>query len=196
MGVKQCPDGSYVSRDGNNGCAFSACPTTLTTTVGCGIDRCTSYNDGCNECTCNVNGNAVCTERACLVESEPFCTGCSPGFIIDPSTNKCEGCMCPMMFDPVCCDGTKTYSNGCVAGCQQAQNCVQGACRDPDVQVASLSEKCGGFDNCVSYYDGCNNCVCGSNGMAACTRMMCFRKGTPKCIKCAKGFSLDGYDCV
>lgn len=27
MDVKQCPDGSYVSRDASRGCAFKACPT-------------------------------------------------------------------------------------------------------------------------------------------------------------------------
>ena len=58
-----------------------------------------------------------------------------------------------------------------------------------------MSLSCVGFENCETFYDGCNNCVC-RNGMAACTKMMCFRKGPSRCTKCATGYTLSGSSCV
>ena len=149
-----------------------------------------SYYDGCNDCTCGTDGIPGCTYELCSSLSEPFCTGCEPGYILNPSTNKCEGCMCTMQYDPVCCNG-KTYGNSCTAGCQQATACVPGACG----AVKKMSLSCGGFENCETFYDGCNNCVC-RNGMAACTKMMCFRKGPSRCTRCAAGYTLSGSSCV
>jgi hypothetical protein len=39
-------------------------------------------------------------------------------------TEAWAGCMCPMIYAPVKCDNGRTYSNGCVAACAHAHNCV------------------------------------------------------------------------
>lgn len=33
-------------------------------------------------------------------------------------------CICPKIYAPVKCDNGKTYSNQCLADCQNAKNCV------------------------------------------------------------------------
>ena len=37
---------------------------------------------------------------------------------------QAAGCMCPMIYAPVQCDNGRIYSNGCVAACAHAKNCV------------------------------------------------------------------------
>jgi len=34
------------------------------------------------------------------------------------------GCICPMVYAPVECNGGKVYSNQCVADCHNAKGCV------------------------------------------------------------------------
>jgi len=55
---------------------------------------------------------------------------------------------------------------------------------------------CGGFAHCVYYNDGCNNCICGTNGVEVCTRRMCDVQGIPRCTQCHVGYRLIGYICV
>eukprot|EP00488_Nonionellina_sp_1-RS-2012_P000995 TRINITY_DN1584_c0_g1_i1.p2 TRINITY_DN1584_c0_g1~~TRINITY_DN1584_c0_g1_i1.p2 ORF type:complete len:141 (+),score=30.64 TRINITY_DN1584_c0_g1_i1:326-748(+) len=129
-----------------------------------------------------------CLASQPLIES--VCTGCEPGYRLNPSTNKCDefyGCVCPMIFDPVCCDGTQ-YSNSCQAQCEQATGCNPGECVAPSL--------CGGFANCVSYNDGCNHCVCGYNGVDACTTRYCAFKATARCTRCDVGYRLAGNVCI
>eukprot|EP01084_Bolivina_argentea_P207928 354667_1 len=161
-------------------------------TVGCGINHCTNYNDGCNVCDCNAGGNGIpaCTERACFsgATTRSFCTGCEPGYILNPTNNQCEGCMCTMQFDPVCCSDGKTYSNQCQANCQHANGC--NSCSIP------IKIQCGGFANCEAYYDGCNSCSCGDNGIIGCTMRYCITKGESKCMLCKTGYTLVENSCV
>lgn len=38
--------------------------------------------------------------------------------------------------------------------------------------------------NCINWFDGCNNCLVGENGLLACTKMYCpENRGEPKCTK-------------
>ena len=37
--------------------------------------------------------------------------------------------------------------------------------------------------NCKTWYDGCNTCMINNGILGACTRMMCFREDTPRCIQ-------------
>lgn len=37
--------------------------------------------------------------------------------------------------------------------------------------------------NCVSYYDGCNTCRVNNGRLSGCTRMMCFREDSPRCLQ-------------
>lgn len=39
--------------------------------------------------------------------------------------------------------------------------------------------------NCISWYDGCNTCTVNNGRLGACTRMMCFREDTPRCLQYA-----------
>jgi hypothetical protein len=41
--------------------------------------------------------------------------------------------------------------------------------------------------NCVSWYDGCNTCTTQNGIIGGCTRMMCFREDTPRCLQYASG---------
>ena len=78
--------------------------------VGC--ETCPSgYNDGCNDCICDENGNAACTKKACSVKGEPFCKP-------DCSTILCENPRCcrdEMKITPAgeccpkCVPGIKIY---------------------------------------------------------------------------------------
>ena len=66
MDVRECPDGTFVSRDSD--CAFPACPTPSGPAAISCQDCPAGFNDGCNECRC-VNGrNAGCTTRLCIVQ--------------------------------------------------------------------------------------------------------------------------------
>lgn len=37
--------------------------------------------------------------------------------------------------------------------------------------------------NCISWYDGCNTCRVNDGRLGGCTRMMCFREDTPRCLQ-------------
>lgn len=37
-------------------------------------------------------------------------------------------------------------------------------------------------DNCIQWYDGCNTCRVSKGTLSGCTRIMCFREDTPRCI--------------
>ena len=38
-------------------------------------------------------------------------------------------------------------------------------------------------ENCVSWFDGCNTCSVNNGILGGCTRMMCFREDTPRCLQ-------------
>jgi len=38
-------------------------------------------------------------------------------------------------------------------------------------------------NNCKTWYDGCNTCMVNNGVLGACSRMMCFRMDTPRCIQ-------------
>ena len=76
--------------------------------------------DPCNICGCSDNGLEYCTEAFCgapdLFPNE--CTLCEDGKRPINNGTECDTCFCIQQYDPVCCNG-KTYSNACVAGCNQ-----------------------------------------------------------------------------
>eukprot|EP00483_Globobulimina_turgida_P011604 UN11626 len=51
---------------------------------------------------------------------------------------------------------------------------------------------CGGFQNCIAYNDGCNNCICmGGTGLTACTQRFCVPPPVPRCTACTDGYTLN-----
>ena len=54
-------------------CVPALCEETQLDCIGCDSCETGEYFDGCNDCTCDENGKATCTERACLILDEPFC---------------------------------------------------------------------------------------------------------------------------
>ncbi len=38
-------------------------------------------------------------------------------------------------------------------------------------------------NNCLTWYDGCNTCMVNNGILGACSRIMCFRIDTPRCIQ-------------
>ena len=49
-----------------------------------------SYNDGCNICTCEESGITACTEMGCSEYTDSFCTECATGYEVHKETNQCE----------------------------------------------------------------------------------------------------------
>eukprot|EP01084_Bolivina_argentea_P300756 518683_1 len=83
-----CAQGETCSADNCFGPCKAMCTPSIS--VGCGINHCTSYNDGCNACRCLENGIEACTRRACieLVAARAHCTSCAFGYRLDPN-NEC-----------------------------------------------------------------------------------------------------------
>jgi hypothetical protein len=50
------------------------------------------------------------------------------------------------------------------------------------VQAADVIINGVNLGSCTNYSDGCNTCSVGTNGVAACTQMMCVWAGVPKCL--------------
>jgi hypothetical protein len=80
--AKLCVDGSSVGRDPSNNCEFVPCPPPNCKVCPFG------FNDGCNECRCDKNGNESCTERACKRLGEPFCVK-APVTVCGADVSKC-----------------------------------------------------------------------------------------------------------
>jgi len=183
----------------------STMPPQLSKDCG-GIPNCQSYKpDSCNVCSCSTGGNfPMCTMAFCPVTSEyPQCTACREGYELDGAGGCVEsaipidpvGCMCPMHYDPVCCDEGQ-FGNSCVAGCERATNCRSGACASVKPEpTLPIAPKCGGFEHCDAYFDGCNTCRCSAGGFDACTR--CILPITvdlaalKRCTTCKAGYEVD-----
>ncbi len=126
---------------GSEDCMPAACKPGETTLAG----------DGCNTCTCTMDGQLACTQKACDVECPPpvrfdpkTCTSTGDAYAQDPTTGQCcayssqceapagwkvydmPGCGSPMCAEGLAdCDGDA--SNGCETKVTaDASNC--GAC--------------------------------------------------------------------
>ena len=139
---------------------------TETPTPSCGgFDFCVTYRpDKCNYCECGVTDSGKPYEKCtstyinsyyCNLNSLYFdgvCTSCEDGYVVNDA-GECEGCVCPAIYKPVCCDGV-TYANECVAGCN-GQSCTgeitEGECEDV-VTTETPTPSCGGIDYCTRYF--------------------------------------------
>merc|ERR1719361_1072465 len=187
--------------------------------LGCGgIAFCKRYQpDPCNTCRCAFDGRApaMCTRMFCEEKYDALqCIDCMDGYELNEEgqcieskvTNPNTLCVCPMMYAPVCCDGGITFDSQCNADCEDHTNCVQGPCESVTAeQHNSKSEPledavpemevdvfCAMNVYCASYNDGCNDCICSTDGTTSCTMKMCLNEDTlppPQCMQCR-----DGYD--
>jgi len=161
MDVRQCPDGTYVGRDPNNGCQFFPCP------IWCPGGQ---FYDGCHSACPNICGEApspICTRNCvagcqcpqelwwdartgqCVKESQCSWDGCTCGEecyrngvsgVCQADNNTCAVNILP----PICCGaGYNTCQND--YQCSYDQSCIEGCC----------VEQCNGYSTCQ------NNNQCG-----------------------------------
>lgn len=100
--AKQCPDGSYVTRDSNNNCQFKDCPTAAQSQVGCAYKNpnCTAIQD----CVDNI-----CVLKSGCLFSNPDCptgTTCSSsGQCANSTTNSTQNLTGCQYSNPACPKG-------------------------------------------------------------------------------------------
>lgn len=169
--VKECSDGSFVSRNPDNDCAFDPCPPC---SLKYEIGNCEAliprfyYDASTGECEefkyggCGGNENNFETEMECAVACK------------EPKACTKDAKLCPSGIAL----GRDPYNN----------------CEFPDCV-------CGGFENCRSYFDGCKKCKCNADGTETCVendklKRLCKngngrRKMESKCLRCEKGYSVN-----
>jgi hypothetical protein len=171
------------------------------------LAHCTTYNDGCNECSTGDEG-PICTERMCIWQGIPQCHTCEEGYEL--SGNRCVR----RESHSTTCIGLGEYAGGgevmypenpddfqCCArdGLIKAERadgstfadagytCINEGDKicDPLFESELNSADCRAIFNpsiCKTYYDGCNSCVNTENG-AACTKKACFVNGPAYCTE-------------
>eukprot|EP01084_Bolivina_argentea_P193832 332514_1 len=196
-------------------------PTTTldnNTTPNCGgFDYCISYDpDGCNTCSCcndetNIEcsfDEIMCTLVYCTPKQPKKCIECMNGYdIID---GQCISSICKLESNTGNCSQsllryfynieTKMCEEFIWSGCdgnennfQTEESCIKFG---ETCQIIPLITICGGFENCVSYNDGCNTCNCNAFGSIDCTDMYCDPYNEPVCEMCVVGYSLKNGKCV
>ena len=102
--------------------------------VGCDTCPTGEYNDGCNECSCDENGNIRCTERECITLNEPFCKP-------DCSAVLCSNRVCPAGQTKIvpageCCPTCIDNPDCSVVSCLRPQ------CLEDEVLITKPGECC------------------------------------------------------
>jgi hypothetical protein len=141
-------------------------------------------SDGCNTCSCNTSGAAVCTSQTCSggacggltgakCPSGQYCSfasGC--GASDQQGTCQAPPTICNDAVVSVCgCDG-KTYPNACYAA--RASQSVQktGECM-PAPTSCTYNGMTLDIGATVAAADGCNTCTCMSSGDVVCATKAC-----------------------
>ena len=82
-------------------CVPDTCENSMSKPKCIGCETCPyGYNDGCNECSCDKNGQEICTLRACLINNEPYC---KPDCNKPCKLPKCMGDQIPITLPGKCC---------------------------------------------------------------------------------------------
>lgn len=223
----QCPQGQCLNPDGNCG-AFATClidpcdrdifnrggcsDTEICLSNYCGPTPCTSSCQACpdgqcanpqNQCAQQVN----CAEDPCAnnnggcaqgqICTANYCGGCNAVCTTPIEGDPCGLCIRPLCLCQQCPNGSGTV--GCCGDCRYVDDGA-GNLNCQYVETATGCEVCGGFENCLAYNDGCNDCTCNPNGSEACTEKACLKQGEPKCIKftCSNNSDCDtqnGFRC-
>lgn len=151
--------------------------------------------DGCNTCTCEIDGSVACTERACdgspamcdekygcptdaSIPSKPDCDpkyGCPTDAGSPTGAGSCE------YLGTSYKEGefflTKDGCNNC--GCYGAMGiqCTDKVCYEPDGSVAPGTCEYSGYlykiGEGFAAKDGCNKCTCTEKGVVACSQFAC-----------------------
>eukprot|EP01083_Nonionella_stella_P134273 408615_1 len=157
--------------------------TTVAPTTGC--DTCESglYNDGCNDCYCELNmygvTTAMCESNSCMMYGDPYCIdcdGCDPyGY-----SDGCNTCTC-----------YKDGSVGCTDQACDTREIKYPYCTVPDTTTSAPDTTTvaptPGCGTCESglYNDGCHNCYCDAKtGKETCDTNNCLVWSDPYCIDC------------
>lgn len=180
-------------------CTRKACPPrekrdALRSTLECTPGTNFKSSDGCNDCFCTETGVAACTQKACFhsktKRNAQADQDCVPGTTFK-SADGCNDCFC-----------TETGHAAC----------TEKACLNHLVPVPYRKRRASPVkQECVpgtsfKSADGCNDCTCTENGVAACTLRFCFsevdavpyRKKRDSPAKCVPGTSFKSgcNDCV
>jgi hypothetical protein len=139
----------------------------------CGTPMCTPgevtpAGDGCNTCTCQMDGTLACTMRACM---GPLV--CDAG-LADCDGDESNGCETNLERSP---DNCGQCGNVCLSATGAMQRCVAGMCASTDGGGTCVYQ---GTDyelgDSFQARDGCNVCTCSGDEMGAaveCTTLGC-----------------------
>eukprot|EP01083_Nonionella_stella_P278935 948677_1 len=104
-------------------------------------------------------------------------------------TDGCTTCVCSSNGELMCDDVECTTSNTALEciGCNDGFYPLDGQCVE--------RTECGGFTNCVNYFDGCNWCSCGGL-LSTCTLKYCEVDQDAECTECEEGYVLMDGQCM
>lgn len=199
VAAEQCNEFTYGGCQGNanNFETADECAAACKKTGGfCPMDvkKC---SDGSFVSRDPLNKCEFATCPTCSLKPETgLCEAVFPRFYYDATDGACK------KFTYGGCGGNENNfetAKECKAACAttvcaaDTRECPSGSVlsRDPEDNCQFPACVCGGFENCVRYFDGCNRCSCESNGVEGCTRKACNRRRPAKCLKCGKGYSLN-----
>ena len=140
------------------GCAFVAGPCLRDAYGRCVPPDCESYHDGCNTCSIHEGRLDACTEMFCEAPKEPRCLDTIVG---GPT-------------------GDKEQDNCCGGGSACGYVLVEGKCVHASSCLRDAYGRCVP-DDCASYFDGCNTCSVGAEGLG-CTLMYCETPSEARCL--------------
>lgn len=148
----------------------------------CPVGMSCPAGDDCNICSCQANGRAVCTQRACRVDAgPPLDVGAArDAGVCDEATCGrnpfgAPNYRCPdgSIGGPTCGVRTDGTCGWYLRACPPAPDAGAG-CALPGGGVCALGATC-------PSPDGCNTCTCTADGRLACTERACAPDAGPGC---------------